>query len=108
MENLMSAYVVVNFDVLDQEAGAAYATAAQQSIQSYGGHHLVAGPAPEPVEGSWDSSGFAVIEFPDMDRVRTWYDSPEYRRARNIREGKARVSMMFVEGISPEGFSRTA
>ncbi|WP_275562895.1 hypothetical protein [Streptomyces sp. 5-6(2022)] len=23
-----------------------------------------------------------------MDRIREWYDSPEYRRAREIREGK--------------------
>ncbi|ALU73439.1 hypothetical protein H351_30770 (plasmid) [Rhodococcus erythropolis R138] len=101
----MPAYVIVNFDVLDEEAGAAYATAAQQSILSHGGHHLVAGPAPKPAEGVWGSSGFAVIEFPNMARIREWYDSPEYLRARNIREGKARVSMMFVEGISPDGFS---
>jgi uncharacterized protein (DUF1330 family) len=46
-----------------------------------------------------------VIEFPDMDRIREWYDSPEYRRAREIREGKVRVGMLFAEGTPPEGFS---
>ncbi|WP_032389318.1 DUF1330 domain-containing protein [Rhodococcoides fascians] len=102
----MPSYVIVNFDVLDQEAGAAYAAAAQQSILLYGGHHLVAGPVPEPTEGAWPASGFAVIEFPDMDTIRAWYDSPEYRRARSIREGKARVSMLFVDGIAADGFSQ--
>jgi uncharacterized protein (DUF1330 family) len=102
------AYVIVNFDVLDEEAGSAYAAVAQQSILNHGGHYLVGGPTPKPVEGTWDSSGFVVIEFPDMDRIREWYDSAEYRRAREIREGKARVSMLFAEGASPEGFSRPA
>jgi uncharacterized protein (DUF1330 family) len=106
--NVLPAYVIVNFDVLDEEAGLAYASVAQQSILSHGGRYLVAGPTPMPAEGTWDSSGFVVIEFPDMDRVRKWYDSAEYRRAREIRQDKARVSMLFVEGAPPEGFSRPA
>ncbi|MFI6861081.1 DUF1330 domain-containing protein [Streptomyces sp. NPDC050421] len=100
----MSAYVIVNVDVLDEEAGLAYAAAARKTILGHGGRYLVAGPTPEAVEGSWDSSRFMVIEFPDMDRIRQWYDSPEYRSAREIREGKARVGMLFVDGAPPEGF----
>ncbi|MEU1115889.1 MULTISPECIES: DUF1330 domain-containing protein [unclassified Streptomyces] len=104
----MPAYVIVNVDVLDEEAGLAYAPMAQESILSHGGRYLAAGPTPEPVEGTWDSSRFMVIEFPHMDRIREWYDSPEYRRARAIREGKVRVGMLFVEGALPEGFSLPA
>src|SRR5215213_9982960 len=92
----MSAYVIVGVDVLDQEAGLAYAAVAQPSILSHDGRFLVAGPTPEPVEGAWDFSRLLVIEFPDMDRVREWYDSPEYRRAREIRKGAARVRMLFA------------
>ncbi|MFD7284586.1 DUF1330 domain-containing protein [Streptomyces sp. NPDC059863] len=101
----MPAYVIVNVDVVDEEAGLAYAPVAQRSILSHGGRYLVAGPTPEPVEGIWNSSRFVVIEFPDMDRIREWYDSPEYRSAREIREGKIRLGMLFVEGAPPEGFS---
>lgn len=104
----MPAYVIVNVDVLDEEAGWAYAPVAQKSILDHGGRYLVAGPTPEPVEGTWDSSRFLLLEFPDMDRVRQWYDSPEYRRAREIREGKARVGLLFAEGSPPEGFSLPA
>ncbi|MFE0377160.1 DUF1330 domain-containing protein [Streptomyces inhibens] len=104
----MPAYVIVNVDVLDEKAGLAYASVAQKSILGHGGRYLVAGPTPTPVEGTWDSSRFMVIEFPDMDRIQEWYDSPEYRRAREIREGKVRVGMLFVEGAPPEGFSLPA
>lgn len=104
----MPAYVVVNVEVLDEEAGWAYAPVAQQSVLSHGGRYLVAGPTPEPVEGTWDSLRFLLIEFPDMARIREWYDSPEYRRAREIREDKVRVGMLFAEGSPPEGFSLPA
>ncbi|MFI1329560.1 DUF1330 domain-containing protein [Streptomyces sp. NPDC020845] len=83
-------------------------TLSPSSILDHGGRYLVAGPTPEPVEGTWGSSRFLVIEFPDMDRIREWYDSPEYRRARGIREGKVGVGMLFVEGAPPEGFSLPA
>jgi uncharacterized protein (DUF1330 family) len=104
----MPAYVIVNVDVLDEEAGLAYASVAQKSILSHGGRYLVAGATPQPVEGTWDAARFVVIEFPGMDRIHEWYDSAEYRQARNIREGKVRVSMLFVEGSPPEGFSLPA
>ncbi|MGW0780174.1 DUF1330 domain-containing protein [Streptomyces sp. NPDC002913] len=104
----MPAYVIVTADVLDEEAALAYASVAQRSVLSHDGRYLVAGPTPEPVEGTWDSSRFLVIEFPDMDRIRQWYDSPEYRRAMEIREGKIRVGMLFIEGSAPEGFSLPA
>ncbi|MFJ1785943.1 DUF1330 domain-containing protein [Streptomyces anulatus] len=101
----MPAYVIVNVDVLDEEAGLAYASVARKSILDHGGRYLIAGSTPEPVEGVWDSSRVVVIEFPDMDRIQEWYGSPEYRRAREIREGRVRVGMLFVEGVPPEGFS---
>jgi uncharacterized protein (DUF1330 family) len=104
----MPAYVVVEADVLDEEASLAYAAVAQPSILRHGGRYLVAGPTPEPVEGTWDSSRFVVIEFPDMDRIREWYDSPEYRQAREIRKSATLVKMLFAEGSPPEGFSLPA
>ncbi|MFD7658014.1 DUF1330 domain-containing protein [Actinosynnema sp. NPDC059797] len=99
------AYAIVDVDVLDEEAGLAYAPVAQRTILDHGGRYLVAGPTPEAVEGTWESSRFTVIEFPDMARLRRWYDSPEYRRARELREGAVRVRMLFVEGSPPEGFT---
>lgn len=104
----MPAYVIVNVDVLDEEAGLAYAPLAQRSILDHGGRYLVAGPTPEAVEGTWDFSRFLVLEFPNMERIHQWYDSPEYRVAREIRKDKVRVAMLFAEGSPPEGFTLPA
>ncbi|MEV5975756.1 DUF1330 domain-containing protein [Streptomyces sp. NPDC052114] len=104
----MPAYVIVTIDVLDEEAGLAYAPVARRSILDHGGRYLVAGPTPDPVEGTWPASRCVVLEFPDMARVRQWYDSPEYRRARAIRQDAMRVDMLFAEGAPPEGFALPA
>ncbi|MFI6312927.1 DUF1330 domain-containing protein [Nocardia fusca] len=101
----MPAYVIANVEVLDEEAGRAYAPVAQQSILEYGGRYLVAGPTSGTVEGSWDLPRLVIIEFPHMDRIREWYDSPGYREARRIREGKMRIRLLFTEGTPPEGFT---
>ncbi|NNH75268.1 DUF1330 domain-containing protein [Nocardia uniformis] len=39
---------------------------------------------PEVREGDWPGR-VVVLEFPDLVRVRAWYDSPEYRAAREVR-----------------------
>ncbi|UED84486.1 DUF1330 domain-containing protein [Streptomyces profundus] len=104
----MPAYVIVGVDVLDEEAALAYAAVAQPSVLAHGGRYLVAGPTPEPVEGAWDFARLLVIEFPDLDRIRGWYESPEYRHARELREDATHVRMLFAEGSPPEGFSLPA
>ncbi|RII11682.1 hypothetical protein DSC45_27615 [Streptomyces sp. YIM 130001] len=101
----MPAYVVVNVDVLDEEAGLAYAPVAQASIRYHGGRYLVMVPTPGAFEDGEAAALFMVVEFPDMDRIWEWYDSPEYRRARAIRGDRVRAGTVFVDGASPEGFS---
>jgi uncharacterized protein (DUF1330 family) len=39
-----------------------------------------------------------VLEFPDADAARRWYDSPEYRAARDVRTGAATGSFILVDG----------
>ncbi|WP_171162049.1 DUF1330 domain-containing protein [Streptomyces sp. I05A-00742] len=96
----MTAYVIVEADVLDEEEAGRYHRAAEPSIRAHGGRYLVKGETPEAVEGAWPSSRLIVIEFPDMDRVRQWYGSPEYTRAREIRRTAVRLRMVFAEGAA--------
>ncbi|MBH5337487.1 DUF1330 domain-containing protein [Streptomyces pactum] len=95
----MPAYVIVDADVLDEATALEYHAVAEPSIRHHGGRYLVAGPTPEAVEGTWESSRVTVIEFPDMEAIRRWYDSPEYTRAREIRRSAVRLRMLFAEGV---------
>jgi uncharacterized protein (DUF1330 family) len=58
-----------------------YGTLAGPSIQQYGGRFVVSNTEPAIVEGDSPSRHLSVVEFPSMEHVRTWYDSPEYAEA---------------------------
>ncbi|MGK8522162.1 DUF1330 domain-containing protein [Nocardia asteroides] len=96
----MPAYVIVEAEVSDQEIGSQYWRLAEPSIRQYGGRYLVA-TVPEAVEGSWPAGRRAVVlEFPDLARIRQWYDSPEYLKARQVRKSGVEVRMIFADGFS--------
>ena len=94
----MPAYVIVDSDVTDPEQYAAYREAAGPAVEAYGGRFLVRGGAMELLEGDWAPTRVVVVEFPDMETVHRWYESPEYRHARSLRGGAARMKMLAVEG----------
>ncbi len=97
----MSAYIVVEVDVKDPERYADYRTMVPASLEAYGGKFLVRGGAVEKLEGDWEPSRFVVIEFDSVEQAKRWWDSDEYRQARNLRQETADTRMIVVEGYSP-------
>ena len=51
------------------------------------------------LEGDWRPKRIVVLEFEDLEAVKRWYDSPEYREARRLREGAATLQAVAVEGL---------
>jgi len=96
----MPAYVVVEIDVTDTEAYERYKAMAPPSIALYGGRYLVRGAPVECLEGAWDPPRFVVLEFPDAERARAWWASPEYAPAKALRQSSAGTEMILVEGVS--------
>ena len=97
----MSAYMVVEVDVKDPERYADYRTMVPASLEAYGGKFLVRGGAVERLEGDWEPSHFVVIEFDSVEQAKRWWDSDEYRQARDLRQETADTKMIVVEGCSP-------
>jgi uncharacterized protein (DUF1330 family) len=52
------------------------------------------------LEGEWRAKRLVVLEFDELEAVKRWYDSPDYRDARTLREGAASLLMVAVEGQS--------
>ncbi|WP_158893333.1 DUF1330 domain-containing protein [Amycolatopsis anabasis] len=99
----MAAYVIVEAGVLDAERAHAYRMLAEPSIRRYDGRYLVQGTVPEVAEGTWPASRVTtIVEFPDMDRLKEWYDSPEYREAIVARQGAIELRMVFAEGLTEQ------
>jgi uncharacterized protein (DUF1330 family)/predicted ester cyclase len=95
----MPAYSLTEVTVLDAERAGKYAEIAQSSIAAHSGRFLVLAPEPTVVEGEWPADRRTVIlEFPDMARLRTWYDSAEYAPAREIAATALDRRVAFLDG----------
>ncbi|WP_428491226.1 DUF1330 domain-containing protein [Rhodopila sp.] len=43
--------------------------------------------------------GAVILEFPDMEAARAWYDSPAYQAAAKFRHVGSKSKALFVEGV---------
>ena len=97
----MSAYVVVEIGVEDPVTFERYKTLAPPSVAAYGGRYLVRGGAWEALEGSWHPPRFVILEFPSVQRAKSWWSSPAYAPAKELLRSCARTEMLLVDGVPP-------
>lgn len=95
----MLAYVIANIEVLDAEGYEEYRRGVPATITAYGGRYLARGGATEVLEGNWSPKRCVLLEFPSLDRFKAWWDSPEYRPLRAVRERTTRSSLVVTEGL---------
>jgi uncharacterized protein (DUF1330 family) len=95
----MPGYVIVNVTVRDPVRYEEYRRLATPTVSAYGGRYLVRGGAVEAREGGWTPSRLVVLEFPDVERARAWWASPEYAPAKAIRQSCADTQLVITEGV---------
>jgi len=95
----MSAYVIVNIEVVDPVRYQEYIQAAPSTIARFGGRYLARGGRAERLEGEWEPKRFVVLEFPNYERAREWWESEHYAGPKSLRQASARASMILVEGL---------
>ena len=91
----MTAYLIANYDITNKEGFQPYGAASVRTLKGYGGKLLVAGFGSEAVEGS-PRAITTVIEFPSMEALRNWYDSPEYQAIIALRIDNTEGNMVFA------------
>ena len=95
----MPAYVIVETNVSDPEQYERYKEAAPPAIAAHGGRYIARGGELAVFEGDWEPTRVVVLEFPDLETAKRWYASDEYRAARELREGAARLNIVAVDGL---------
>lgn len=95
----MTAYVIANVEVFDNDAYGQYAALAGPAVAKYGGKFLARGGAAEVIEGGWGAHRVVVVEFDTVEQAKKCYSSPEYDEARQKRLGKSDFNMLVVEGL---------
>ncbi|MSO65755.1 MAG: DUF1330 domain-containing protein [Alphaproteobacteria bacterium] len=95
----MPAFLLVDVEVTDQKTYDAYRARTPALVARYGGQYRVRGGQHEVLEGEWPVHRFVVIEFPDMQALKGFYDSPEYRVLRRERFQSSRSKAIAIEGV---------
>lgn len=93
------AYWIVRVAVSDPELYPDYLAAAKPAFEKYGARFIVRGGSFEAMEGSHRERN-VVVEFADLETARACYRSPEYQRAKAIRNAAADADFIIVEGIA--------
>ncbi len=95
----MPAYMIVQTTIVNEGQFGKYREAVMPLIASFGGKNVRAGTA-ELLEGQQDGRGIALFEFPSMEAVYAFWNSPEYIPVKEIRRGAATLDIWAVPGGS--------
>jgi uncharacterized protein (DUF1330 family) len=71
-----------------------------ETLHPFQGRFVVHGSMPEVLEGHLDGP-VVLIEFPDLDRARAWYESPDYQAILPLRTRNSRSVAALLPGVRP-------
>jgi len=96
----MPAFIIVDVKITDPGDYEEYKKLTPASIAAYQGSFVVRGGKTETLEGDWVPERIVVLQFPDAERARQWWNSQEYTDAKLIRQRAAFTRMILVDGVA--------
>ncbi len=97
----MPAYMMVQIRVITLGQGLSdYRDAVGPLSRKFGGRYLVAGRAKvEVLEGAHDGRSLVIFEFPSLEAIHSFWNSPAYAEVKKLREGLAELDVWAVPGL---------
>ena len=95
----MPAFLIADIDVHDDEAYRAYREANPAIVRQFGGRYIALGGEGKVLEGDWQPRRPVIIEVPDMEAIKRFYNSPEYEQLRPIRWKTADSRLVAIETL---------
>jgi uncharacterized protein (DUF1330 family) len=98
-------YMIVMGTGTNQEAMAKYGKMLPAIYQKFGGYYLGVGGVGRGVtvlEGKYDPRSFLLARFPALDGPNSFWWSPEYRAAVEVRKGAGTFNVIKLKGRGPD------
>ena len=96
----MTAYLIVDTKINDEEGYEEYKIRAKPIVESYGGEYLVRGGYATISESElWTPTRLVVVRFPSRAAAENFLSCDEYAPVKAIRHKHARTSMTIVDGF---------
>ena len=94
----MPTYLIVNAAITDPALLDEYRASVGATLKGHDVAVRVSTNAAETIEGEPKGPRVVVLEFPDRDAFRAWYDSPAYQEIIGLRLGSTDGFALLVEG----------
>jgi len=95
----MAAYLIARVNVTDAEQYETYKSLASAAIAKHGGTYLARGGETVNLEGEEETRRVVILQFSGLEAAKAFYQSPEYKEARDARANAADGQFMLVDGI---------
>jgi uncharacterized protein (DUF1330 family) len=93
MEAHMPAYFIVQNTIKDEAQYQKYVQAVVPFIASFGGRLVARRAKVEVLEGEHDERPVVMFEFPNMEAIQSFWNSPDYVPIKKLREGIATLNI---------------
>ena len=93
----MTAYYIGQHEIDDEAAFGAYLAQTIPFIEKHGGRYLTKAGSHEMLEGKRPSR-VVIVEFPNKQAIKDWYNDPDYRPLIPKRHAVTRSVMIAMEG----------
>ena len=91
--------MIARVNVTDWDKYNEYIKVTPGIITKFGGRFIVRGGETVTFEGPEEKWRIVVVEFPDLEKAKEFYYSPEYTDAKKIREGAALAQFVAIDGL---------
>jgi uncharacterized protein (DUF1330 family) len=95
----MSGYIIANVTVTNPVQYEEYKKWSSAALQAYKAEICVRGGRVEVLEGDWVPERLILLKFASFEAAKAFDASPEYGKARALRQGAAVTRMIVVEGL---------
>ncbi|MEP3890234.1 MAG: DUF1330 domain-containing protein [Hellea sp.] len=93
------AYMIILAKISDRDAFIqGYSKATTPLVEKHGGRYVMRAPGGKLLEGAWgEGASVAISEWPDRAAIQAFWDSPEYAKAKTLRESIADVQVLVID-----------
>ena len=95
----MSAYFIVQATIKDEPQYQRYREAVVPFIAKFGRKIAARGAKVGVLEGEHDTRSVVMFEFPSMEAIHAFWNSPDYVPIKKLREGIATINVWAFPGV---------
>lgn len=95
----MPAYLIADIDVHDAKGYEEYRRLVGPALQKHGAKFLARGGKVDVLEGKWNPTRIVVLQFDSLEKARRFYESEDYRPAKEARQKASSANFIVVDGL---------